>query len=95
MVKVVREPIQVYLTPEERAELDRAAAAMGVSRSEVLRRGITAVHPPGRYEGTLRTLVERGVVSPPTIPAGTPPPSCPVAPLAELMGELAEGRADR
>lgn len=95
MDKVVREPIQVYLTPEERAELDRAASALGVSRSEVLRRGISAVQPPNRYDGSLRALVERGVVTPPTIGPGAPPPSHLVAPLAELMAELDADRADR
>ncbi len=39
----VREPIQVYLTPEERSTLDRVAALMNVSRAEILRRGISAV----------------------------------------------------
>lgn len=38
--KTVREPIQVYLTKEERALLDRLAEETGVSRAEVLRRGI-------------------------------------------------------
>ena len=37
---VVREPIQVYLTPDDRAILDRVAKAAGTSRAEVLRRGI-------------------------------------------------------
>ncbi|HUE96250.1 MAG TPA: ribbon-helix-helix protein, CopG family [Longimicrobiaceae bacterium] len=95
MSKVVREPIQVYLTPDERAELDRTAAAMGVSRSEVLRRGISAVRPVERYAGRLAALVEHGVVTPPTIGPGSPPPSCPVAPLADLMAELEVDRADR
>jgi hypothetical protein len=36
----VREPIQVYLTAEERTELDRLASDEGISRAEVLRRGI-------------------------------------------------------
>ena len=36
----VREPIQVYLTAEERSELDRLAHEDGISRAEVLRRGI-------------------------------------------------------
>lgn len=95
MVKAVREPIQVYLTPEERAELDRAALAMGVSRSEVLRRGISAVESPHRYEGPLGALVERGLVAPPTIRPGTPPPSRPVAPFDDLMDELEHDRRDR
>ena len=41
--KRVREPIQVYLTGAERATLDRLAREMGVSRAEVLRRGLLAV----------------------------------------------------
>lgn len=36
----VREPIQVYLSPADRAMLDRVAKASGLSRAEVLRRGI-------------------------------------------------------
>ena len=36
----VREPIQVYLDPDERALLDRVAADTGLSRAEVLRRGL-------------------------------------------------------
>jgi hypothetical protein len=38
--KRVREPIQVYLTGAERTTLDRLARELGVSRAEVLRRGI-------------------------------------------------------
>ncbi len=36
----VREPIQVYLTADERALLDRAARDTGHSRAEILRRGL-------------------------------------------------------
>src|SRR5258708_21791627 len=36
----VSEPIQVYLTREDRSMLDRAAAAAGLSRAEVLRLGL-------------------------------------------------------
>ena len=46
-----RAPIQVYLTPEERAELDRLARVHGISRAEVLRRGIRSFaveHAAGR-----------------------------------------------
>lgn len=39
----VREPIQVYLTRGERARLDRLARSLGVSRAEVLRRGLEAL----------------------------------------------------
>ena len=37
---VKREPIQVYLTADDRSMLDRAAAAAGLSRAEVLRLGL-------------------------------------------------------
>ena len=43
MPSSVREPIQVYLTRRERAALERLARRMGVSRSEVLRRGLAAI----------------------------------------------------
>ena len=38
--RAVREPLQIYLTPDERALLDRVAQATGLSRAEVLRRGL-------------------------------------------------------
>lgn len=44
----VREPIQVYLAPRERAALDRLARELGVSRAEVLRRGLEALGEPSR-----------------------------------------------
>lgn len=94
MTNVVREPIQVYLTPEERAELDRAAREMGVSRSEALRRGIRAMDTV-RYVGALRDLADEGYVTPPRVGPGAPPPSAPVAPLATLLDELAVDRGDR
>ncbi len=37
---LVREPIQVYLTPGDRRLLDQIADSTGLSRAEVLRRGI-------------------------------------------------------
>jgi hypothetical protein len=37
---MVREPIQVYLDRDERTILDRVAQQEGVSRAEVLRRGL-------------------------------------------------------
>lgn len=36
----VREPLQVYLDPDERALLDRLARQTGLSRAEILRRGL-------------------------------------------------------
>lgn len=40
--RLVREPVQVYLEPDDRALLDRVAADQGLSLAEVLRRGIRA-----------------------------------------------------
>ena len=36
----IREPLQVYLDPDERGLLDRLARATGLSRAEILRRGL-------------------------------------------------------
>ena len=36
----VREPLQVYMTSDERRLLDRMAKDTGISRAEVLRRGL-------------------------------------------------------
>lgn len=94
MARRVREPIQVYLTAAERAELDRAAGEMGVSRSEALRRGIQAVDV-GRYSGALRDLADEGYVTPPAAAPGPPPPSKPVAPLDEILRESAADRGER
>ena len=94
MAKMVREPIQVYLTLQERAELDQVAQDMGVSRSEALRRGVRALDDSG-YEGVLRELVDDGLVTPPTAGPGDPPPSAPILPLHELLDGMAEDRRDR
>lgn len=90
----VREPIQVYLSAEERSRLDRAARELGVSRSEVLRRGIVELGGP-RHDGALSDLVEEELVTPPFSPPGPPPPSAPVASLASLLEELDADRGER
>ena len=94
MVDRVREPIQVYLTREERAELDRRAEELGVSRSEALRKGILALGNP-RGAGPLGGRVEEGMITPPLRRAGTPPRGVPVAPLARILEELARDREER
>ncbi len=95
MSKQVREPIQVYLTEKERTVLDRLAAAMGVSRSEVLRRGVGALEPSSPAAGPLAELAAEGLVSPPRLQSRTPPPSMPVAPLGDLLAELQADRGSR
>ena len=94
MADRVREPIQTYLTVEERAELDRVARELGVSRSEALRRGIEALGRV-RRDSALRDLVQEGAVTPAAAGPGGPPPSAPVASLSELLAELDRDRADR
>lgn len=94
MSKEVREPIQVYLTSQERSELDRAAEELGVSRSEVLRRGVEAMRARP-LSGLLRDVAAEGYVTPARIPPGSPPPSHPVASLQELLIELEADRSDR
>ena len=39
----VREPVQVYLDPDDRALLDALATRTGLARAEVLRRGVRAL----------------------------------------------------
>lgn len=94
MTKKVREPIQVYLTAEERAALDRAARELGVSRSEALRRGIGAMRDSGTA-GALRDLADAGYVTLAAAPPGAPPPSRPVARLKTLLAELARDRGEQ
>lgn len=94
MPKEVREPIQVYLTTQERAELDRVAEELGVSRSEALRRGVEAMRARP-LAGLLREVAAEGYVTPARIPPGVPPPSKPVAPLEALLAELEADRRER
>lgn len=56
----VREPIQVYLSPEDRWLLDELAAGLGVSRAEVLRRGVRGLaDAAGRAGSPMLDLVDR------------------------------------
>lgn len=98
MAAKVREPIQVYLTEAERARLDASAAALGVSRSEVLRRGIDAVQGPAtgaEVPEALTPLVDRGLLTPPRSAVHSPPAAHPVTPLADVLAGLDRDRADR
>jgi hypothetical protein len=96
MPRRVREPIQVYLTEAERAGLDAAARDQGVSRSELLRRGIEAMRNrrDPTYDGALRDLVDAGLVTPARVAPGSPPASLPVARLDDLLAELDEDRGE-
>ncbi len=47
----VRDPVQVYLAPDDRKLLDSLAKATGLSRAEVLRRGIRSFAAMARSGG--------------------------------------------
>jgi len=94
MAKVIREAIQVYLSPAEREEVERASRELGVSRSEVLRRGIHAVGGSGHL-GDLRDLVADGYVTAPMRGPGEPPSAAPIMTLEAMLGDLEEDRRDR
>ena len=93
MADRVREPIQVYLSGEERAELDRRAEELGASRSEALRRGIQAL-ARSAMSGPLGGLPP-SVFTPPIRSTGVPPRGRPVAPLRTLLDELGSDRRER
>jgi len=63
----VREPVQVYLDPEDQDRLERLTGQLDSSKSEVLRRGLAALerqltdpseHPALRVIGILRGSAE-------------------------------------
>lgn len=94
MRKTVREPIQTYLTEDERAGLDRVASELGISRSEVLRRGVSLLRRAERA-GSLGDLAEIGLVTAAAAGPGSPPSAAPVAPLAAILRELEQDREER
>lgn len=99
MAARMREPIQVYLSSAERASLDRIAAELGVSRSEVLRRGLEAMSEPQKAaDAALADLVRRGILHPPLRSTEGLLPlrnRKPIMSFEELMADLEEARADR
>ena len=56
----VREPLQVYLTTAERETLDRLARQAGISRAEVLRRGLRSFAAEAKGgESPMLQLIDR------------------------------------
>ncbi|MGH7499784.1 MAG: ribbon-helix-helix protein, CopG family [Gemmatimonadales bacterium] len=49
--RAVREPVQVYLAPDDRKLLDGLARSTGLSRAEILRRGIRSFAAATRGDG--------------------------------------------
>jgi len=94
MPKSVREPIQVYLTEQEREQLDQVASELGISRSEALRRGVMALDRRSTA-GSLADLARDDVVTPASAGPGDPPPSLPVACASQILAELDEDRGER
>lgn len=84
----------MYLTPSERSALDDAARELGLSRSEVLRRGIVLAAGK-QYVGELRELVDSGFITPAAQGPGEPPPAAPVARWRRLSAELDADREGR
>ncbi len=97
MAARVREPIQVYLSTAERDRLDRLASRLGVSRSEVLRRGLEAIGEAERPgDAALADLVRRGWLHPPLHPPAPLPNRKPIyKTVEEMLADLDETRADR
>jgi len=64
----VAEPVQVYLDPPDRERLERLAAQMGTTKSDILRQGLVAleaqtrrVAPEGRSVVPLPTFAGHGL----------------------------------
>lgn len=92
MKKRVREPIQVYLTEEERSDLDDLAVDLGLSRSEVLRRGITMLSQSALPD---EPVIGTALLTPAAVTGGPVPTAPPVASLSELLDELRDDRDAR
>ena len=50
--RAVREPVQVYLDPDDRKLLNSLARSTGLSRAEILRRGIRSLAAASRGAGS-------------------------------------------
>lgn len=59
--KALREPVQVYLAPDDRELLNRLAAESGLSKAEILRRGVRSfAREQGGESPMLRFIGEGG-----------------------------------
>jgi hypothetical protein len=67
----VREPLQVYLDPDERGLLDRLARETGLSRAEILRRGLKSFAAERREKSPMLEFMEsmKGLDFPPDMAA--------------------------
>ena len=64
--RAVREPVQVYLDPDDRKLLDSLARPTGLSRAEILRRGIRSLAAAARGAGSpMLAFIEERVLEMP------------------------------
>ncbi len=91
-LKVLKNKLSEYVRLAANGEVvlvtdrDRVVAEIGPpreGRSPVLR------------DAVLAEAVRKGWIAPAVLPPGSPPPRRPVAPLAEVLAELARDREDR
>ena len=68
------------------SDRDRVVAELGPPR---------ATRSPSLADAVLADAVRHGLVTPATLPPGPPPEAPAVAPLSEILGELAADRAER
>lgn len=90
-LKVLKNKLSEYVRMAERGE-----TVLVTDRDRVVAELIPP--RPGRApmvdDAVLAEAVRKGWITPPTLPPGGRPPRAPVATLAELLGELADDRAD-
>jgi NurA-like 5'-3' nuclease len=83
----VAEPVQVYLDPAQRATLERLAAQLGATKSDVLRRGLDALESLSRRASTSR----RGTIALPTFAGQGLQPGVDLDDTASLIDLMQEG----
>jgi len=83
----VGEPVQVYLTAPDRQRLERLAAELGATKSDVLRRGLEALEAMTRRE----TKVGRKAVPLPTYRGKGLQPGVDLDDTASLLDRMDEG----
>ncbi len=91
-LKILKNKLSEYVRLAAEGEVvlvtdrDRVVAELGPPR---------AARSPELADAQLAEAVREGLLSPPLLPAGSPPPRQPVAPLATLLAELDLDREER
>lgn len=93
--------VTLKVLKDKLAEYVRLAASGEVILISDRDRVVAELVPPGPHraprvpDAILAEAVREGLVTPAVRPPGPPPESAPVAPLAGILAELEEGRAER